>query len=151
MPENSDISPGKSVIKEIMCLSNLIKRSLDGARMERDDSTTPMHGFIIGYISKNRGRDIFQKDIEKRFSYRRSTASTVLGLMEEKGLIRREPVPYDARLKKLVLTEKAERFAASCEEDGERLDAKMANGITDEEMDALFSTLGKIRRNLKGE
>ena len=151
MSEKTDNSPGRNVIKEIMCLSNLIRRSLDSARMERDDSTTPMHGFIIAYINKNRDRDIFQRDIENKFSYRRSTASTVLGLMEEKGLIKRGPVPYDARLKKLVLTEKAERFAASCEEDGERLDAKMTCGITEEEMDALFSVIDKIRCNLKGE
>ncbi len=150
MPGKTENSSGRSVIKELMCLSNLVKRSLDAARAERNDSTTPMHGFIIGYISRNRDRDIFQKDIETKFSYRRSTASTVLGLMEEKGLIKREPVPYDARLKKLVLTEKAESYAASCEEDGERLDAEMTKGITGEEMDALFSTLDKIRCNLKG-
>ena len=80
-------SQERSPIKEIMCLSNLIKRSLDGARMERDDTVTPMHGFIIGYLSRHADEDVFQKDIEKTFSYRRSTASTVLGLMEEKGLI----------------------------------------------------------------
>ena len=36
----------------------------------------------------------------------RSTVTGVVKLMERKGLIRRESVSSDARLKKLVLTEK---------------------------------------------
>ena len=140
----------KSPVKEIMCLSNLIKRNLDSARSERDDTVTPMHGFIIGYVAKNHDRDVFQKDIEKAFSYRRSTASTVLGLMEEKGLIERVSVPYDARLKKIVLTDEAKRFAESCYEDGRSLDEKILAGLTSDEAEKLFSVLEKIRNELKG-
>jgi len=151
MSEKTDGAETKSAVKQIMCLSNLIKRNLEGARMERDDTVTPMHGFIIGYLSRNCDRDIFQKDIEKTFSYRRSTASTVLGLMEEKGLIERHPVDYDARLKKLVLTEKAKSYAASCDEDGRRLDERITSGITPEEKEELFLILDKIRNSLKGE
>ena len=141
----------KSLKKEFMCLSNLIKRSLDVSRSERGETVTPMHGKIIGYIRRNDGRDVFQKDIESAFSYRRSTASTVLGLMEEKGLIERHPVPHDARLKRIVLTEKAKLFAKFCEEDAERLDGKMTRGIPDDEMTAFFSVLDKIKDNLKEE
>ena len=142
----------KSPIKEIICLSNLIKRNLDKARSERDETVTPMHGFIIGYVAKNHDRDVFQKDIEKAFSYRRSTASTVLGLMEEKGLIERVSVPYDARLKKIVLTDEAKRFAESCYEDGRSLDGKkILAGLTSDEAEKLFSVLEKIRNELKGD
>ena len=112
---------------------------------------TPMHGMIIGYIRRCDGRDVFQRDIERAFSYRRSTASTVLGLMEEKGLIERHPVPYDARLKRIVLTDKAKRFAKSCEEDAELLDERMTRGISDNEMEEFFSVLDKIKDNLKEE
>jgi len=140
-----------SAVRRIICISNLIKRNLDCARAQRDDTLTPMHGFIIGYINRNSGRDVFQKDIEKTFSYRRSTASTVLGLMEEKGLIERRPVEYDARLKKLVLTEKSKRFAASCEEDGRALDERIASWISEDERRELLRILDKIKTNLKGE
>ena len=149
--ENSGTSSERSLIRELMCLSNLIRRRLDGARAERGDTMTPMHGFIIGYISRNRGRDVFQRDIEEKFSYRRSTASTVLGLMEEKGLIERVPVSYDARLKKLVLTEKAKRYAESCERDGEALDRELTSYIGDAEREELFGVMDKIRTKLKEE
>ena len=51
--------------------------------------------------------DLRQKDFEQQFNIRRSTASNILALIEKNGLIQRESVPYDARLKKIVLTDKA--------------------------------------------
>ena len=151
MANGENTPQGRNPIKEIMCLSNLIKRSLDGARMERGETVTPMHGFIIGYLSRHSDQDIFQKDIEKIFSYRRSTASTVLGLMEEKGLIERRPVDYDARLKKIVLTDKAKRFADSFEEDARALGVEMTSGLSDEEYAAFIGIIDRIKQNLKGE
>ena len=47
------------------------------------------------------------KCIEKEFDITRSTASKNVDLLVENGYILREPVDYDARLKKLVLTEKS--------------------------------------------
>ena len=54
----------------------------------------------------NRDRDIFQKDVETEFSIGRSTVTNILKLMEKKGYIRREAVPQDGRLKRLVLLDK---------------------------------------------
>ena len=47
---------------------------------------------------------VFQRDVERAFSLSRSTATGILQLMEKNGFLLREPVAYDARLKKLVLT-----------------------------------------------
>ena len=56
------------------------------------------------------GRDIMQRDIEKEFSIRRSTASRTLQLMEPATDISAgSRFPYDARMKKLVVTEKGSR------------------------------------------
>ncbi len=152
MSENREISPAaRSVKKEFMCLSNLIRREMDASRVKRGLPVTAMHGLIIGYLCKNSDRDVFQKDIEEAFSYRRSTASTVLGLMEEKGLIDRVSVPYDARLKKLVLTDKALEIVAAHEEDSAEVDALMMRGISDEELDGFFSVLDRMIDNLKEE
>ena len=43
---------------------------------------------------------MFQRDVEQVFSLSRSTATGILQQLEEKGLLRRESVPSDARLKK---------------------------------------------------
>ena len=67
---------------------------------------TMMHGWIIRYLYENREQDIFQKDIEQRFAVGRSTVTNLIQLMEKKGFVKRESVKQDARLKKVILTEK---------------------------------------------
>ena len=150
MSSKTPTAPEKTLDKEIMCLSNLIKRSFDAALSERGETVTPVQGHVIRYLLRNSGCDIFQRDIEKAFSYRRSTASTVLGLMEEKGLIERVAVPYDARLKKLVLTDMAMEFAAVCEEEDRKLRGKMTKDIPDGDIEVAMRVLAKVRSNLKG-
>ena len=102
----------KSIGLEIKMLSNMIKRSIDDGRTDEEREAikeiTGVQGWIIGYtFEKSKTQDVFQKDIEKAFNIRRSTATGILQLMEKKGYIEREPVAYDARLKKLTLTPKA--------------------------------------------
>ena len=89
---------------EIRVLSNLIKRCMDDGM---PPETTGMQGWIIGFLHRNEDRDMFQRDVEAEFNIRRSTATGILQLMEKNGFLLREPVAYDARLKKLVLTPKA--------------------------------------------
>ena len=91
---------------ELRTLDNILSRNLMAAARERGvDELTAMHGWILGYLCRNEHKDIFQKDIEAEFKICRSTVTNILKLMEKKGYIKRESVPYDARLKKLVLTD----------------------------------------------
>ena len=80
-----------------------------GAALGIDDVTI-MNGWIIGYLYKNQDRDVYQKDLETEFQITRSTVTSILKLMEKKGYIERVSVEKDARLKKLVLTEKAKKI-----------------------------------------
>ena len=67
-----------------------------------------MQAMIVHHlIIHEKQGDIFQKDLENVFQMRRSTATGILQLMEQHGIIRREPVEHDGRLKRLVLTEQA--------------------------------------------
>ena len=52
--------------------------------------------------------DVYQKDIEEEFRIRKSTVTGILKLLEKNGFIRRESVPQDARLKRIVPTARAE-------------------------------------------
>ena len=66
---------------------------------------------ILGYILMNSiHRDVFQKELEEEFHIRKSTVTGILQLMEKNGFIAREPVPSDARQKKIVPTPKAEAY-----------------------------------------
>lgn len=129
--------------------SHLFKREVDNALNKRcTEKITGMQGFIIHYITRNSDRDIFQKDIEKEFSIRRSTATSILQLMEKKGLITRQSVNSDARLKKIVLTEKSLKRHEIFKEELERMEEKLSAGLTEKEKTDFFRIIEKIKSNI---
>lgn len=136
---------------EIRRLNNLIKRELDShAIKEQLDSMTGLHGWVIGHIAKSEA-PIYQRDLEKRFSVRRSTMSNIISLMEKNGLIVRVPSKQDARLKELVLTEKARELDRIVRQDLEQFDKRLCDGISEEEKAAFLATLDKLKANLEKE
>jgi len=140
----------KSIGFEIKSLSNIIKRSIDKQIAEHCDAGPSVtHGWIIGYIYDNmRQGDVFQRDLEAKFNIRRSTATGILKIMEKNGLIVREPVEYDARLKKLVLTSKAIEIHESIVREINAIENAMRKGLSQEELDAFFATMEKIKSNI---
>ena len=133
---------------EIGRTSRLIKRYTDNDTTKLYiDKMTGTHGWAIGYFYHNRHRDIFQKDFEQEFNIRRSTASNILSLIEKNGLIKRESVPYDARLKKITLTDKAIDIQHIIDEAFGRLEDTLKEGITEEELEIFYRVLDKINSN----
>lgn len=135
---------------EIGRTSRLIKRVMDNSSAkEYIDTVTGTHGWALGYFHRNRDKDVFQKDFEKEFDIRRSTASRILSLMEDNGLIIRESVPYDARLKKIILTEKALEIQSRVIEYFDSLEKEYEKGISAEELNIFYSVLDKINSNIE--
>ena len=134
---------------ELHKTSRLIKRYMDSdAAKSYVDKVTGTHGWAMGYLFHNRDRDIFQKDFEQEFNIRRSTASSILSLMEKNGLIKRESVDYDARLKKITLTEKAIEIQTIVDTAFGRMENMLGQNISDSELEIFFSVLDKICENL---
>lgn len=130
--------------------SRLVKRYMDNdATKLYVDKMTGTHGRAIGFFYHNRDRDIFQKDFEQEFNIRRSTASNILALIEKNGLIVRESVPYDARLKKITLTQKALDVQSVVEKAFESLEDTMKKDISEEELEVFFRVIDKINNNLE--
>ncbi len=134
---------------EIRRLDHMLGRNMQAhVRAAGIDEVTLMHGWIIRYLYTNQDKDVFQKDIEQYFSIGRSTVTNIIQLMERKGYIARESVEHDARLKKVVLTEKGIRNQEMLEDLVESLDTRLADGITDEELYVFYSVIEKLKRNL---
>lgn len=134
---------------DLRCLSNLTLRFMENkANKKYVDNITGTNGWIIGYISDHSDRDIYQRDLEEEFSITRSTASKVVNLMVRKGLIVRQSVTHDARLKKLVLTEKALDIAKLMDQDGENLEKTLRQGFSDDEIETLHQYLERLKKNL---
>ena len=69
--------------------------------------------------------------------------------MEREGLIVRVPVEHDARLKKLVLTERAQHMVEGARQDVADLEKEMTRGMDEKEVQALTASLDKILLNLE--
>lgn len=137
---------------ELHSLFTLMRRNHVNSCMSeyrRQTGLTEMQSRVIGYLLLNCGRDIFQKDIEREFSIRRATVSVLLQSMESKKLIARESVPHDARLKKVMLTEKAKEIAAAANKEIIRFEEILKNGIPEEDLKAFFRVTGMIRDNIE--
>ncbi|MBQ2988517.1 MAG: MarR family transcriptional regulator [Clostridia bacterium] len=134
----------------IKVISNLIKREVGIYGCDKNpDELTGNNMFIIGYLAKNGEKDIFQKDLEEVFSVRRSTMSAMILRMEKKGFLTRESVCHDARLKKLVLTEKGKQIHEMIESRITETEEKLSAGLSEEEKKMLFLLLEKLRHNLE--
>lgn len=133
---------------EIRSLSNMINRYLGVTMPEDARNATGGNARIIMFLAKNQTRNIFQYDIEERFSITRSTASRVLSLMEKKGLIERHAVERDARLRKIVLTKAALDIADSLRANAMRMEDMLFEGFQQEDRDNLSRYFARMRSNL---
>ena len=136
---------GRKIGPEIHCADLKLSRNLSAhVRKSGVDEVTMMHGWIIRYLYENREQDIFQKDIEQRFAVGRSTVTNLLQLMEKK-----ESVKQDARLKKVILTEKGITSQESFEDIVEHIEEELSEGISEEELHIFYKVLDQINQNVK--
>lgn len=142
----------RTVGQEIHKLHHMISRYLTMCVKEEGiDEITLMHGWIMKYLYENKEHDIFQKDIEKTFSIGRSTVTNIIQILEKKGYVRREFVEHDARLKKVILTEKGIKGSESIEKMIKKMDTSLEENINDQELDTFFCVSDKIMENLKNQ
>ena len=110
---------------------------------------TSANAHILRFLAKNQNTDIYQKTIEENFSITKSTTSKVLKLMEQNGLINRLGVDNDARLKKIILTEKGLAIHESIRNVLDDVEKKALDGFNEEEIEMLYSFFDRIKTNLK--
>ena len=116
----------------------------------RNPGLTPVQDGVLHFIlGRCREQDLFQKHVEEEFNLRRSTATELLKLMEKKGLIYREGVSYDARLKKIMPTDKGVMLEGQVLKDILEMERLVTKGIPEEELEAFLATGTKMMNNLK--
>ena len=91
---------------------------------------------------------VFQRDVENAFGLSRSTATGILQLMEKNGLILRESVASDARLKSLIPTEKAERLYAQIGEYLQQTEQCLTQGLSSKQLALFLETAAHMSANL---
>lgn len=140
---------GENVGKCIMDTAHKIKFCLNG--IFEQAGLTGLQARILGFIRINseKGRDIFQRDIEAEFKISRSSVSSVLDNMEKNGFIHRLPVKNDARLKKIVLSEKSQQISQQHCQTIINFENSLLENMTAEEISTLKTLLNKVSENIK--
>ena len=135
---------------EIKTLDHIIERNIINISLKNGmDRVTVMHGWIMGYLYANEHRDIYQKDLESEFCISRSTVTNILKLMEKKGYIERISVEKDARLKKIILTDKARKIQRQNYIDMHNMvETQLKKGISEEDMEKFIQIIRKMKENL---
>lgn len=141
---------GQDAGKWISRVSHQLKRQMfDETDTEEQRELTNMQKHILHFILlESMQRDLYQRDLEKEFKVRRSTATGALQLLEKKGYLYREPVKEDARLKKIVPTKKALLLRSKLLESIRRREEQIRRGIPPEDMDVFIRVLKQISENL---
>lgn len=135
---------------EVRILSNLINRKINQMIAEEEkDGLTAHQTWVLKYLICHADQDVMQRDLEKQFSIRRSTTSHMLQLMERNGYIQRIPVPEDARLKKIIPTEKGVEAHKRMIDRLARFEILMQSGLSEDELQKFLETLKKLEENLK--
>lgn len=139
-----------SISHEVKALYHILTRkiiaSVDKAGV---DKVTFMHGWIMCYLDDNSDRDIYQKDLETEFGISRSTVTNILKMMEKKGYIERMSVENDARLKKLILTERGKMTNSILKSTFIENEACVNSLLPEEERNTFLKLARKLRKGLE--
>ena len=133
---------------ELASLANLIKNSPLHKSCADAEKLTCVQRWFVGYLYECGEREVFQSELEERFGIKRAAASSILCRMERGGVIERVPVPYDARRKRIRLTEATKRRCEEIRKGIADLEARMRADIDEEDMNAFFRVLDRIKQNL---
>ena len=136
---------------KIRLIHNQMQKQMEYRKSQNEFESgelTSMQRFTVGFLYHNRDKEIYQKDLEAEFAISRATASNMLTVMERKGLIKREPVEHDARLKKLVLTEAAKKLHARVLQDIFETEEMLTKGLSEDDKQKLHQYLDLMIQNI---
>lgn len=129
-------------------LSRQIKRKIDEAVSSYN--VTAVQCSLIGFIAeKSKTQNVYAKDIESRFNMRRATVAEILSLMEKNGLIKRNSINADGRLKEITLTDKSLEIKNNIDVEIRKVEKDLRKGLTEEELKNFEKVLEKMSKNIE--
>lgn len=135
---------GGAPVKCILDVSKNLRYFFDLTMAQ--NGLTSIQTRILGYLrnAQEEGKCVFQKDIEQVFRIKRSSVTSVLQTLEKKDLIIRESIPEDARVKKLVLTEKARKMQGCTYLKIREMEGEVRALFTEEEFQQFLDYMNRI-------
>ncbi len=144
-----DQNNGFRLGKQLLQTGHSIRLHLNS--LFEEDDLTGLQGRLVGFVflKTRQGRDVYQKDLEEEFRIGRSSVTSVLNNLEKNGFILRQPVENDRRLKKIVLTEKAQHTALRHQQTLDDFERKLTGALSPQELATMKTVLGRVNRLLE--
>lgn len=131
----------------INLLSHKLKSRLNATL--QDLGITGVQSRVIYYIlARCQQGPVFQRDIERVFGLSRSTATGILQLLEKNGILRRESVASDARLKSLVPTKRAVELDAQVGAGLHETERMLTRGLSEGQVQLFKEIAAQMLENL---
>lgn len=149
MPEIKSFDEENKVGFQLKTLDHKFRRRME-AEMRKSgmECMSVINGWILAYLACHDKEDVYQKDLEKAFHVGKSSMAGTLKVMEEKGVVLRQSVKSDARLKKVVLTETGKAYMHKMDENRQKMEEIVCDDISDEELALFMKVIKKMQDNL---
>lgn len=135
---------GGAPVKCILDVSKNIRYFFDLTVSQ--NGLTSIQTRILGYLrhAEEEERCVFQREIEDIFRIKKSSVTSVLQTLEKKELILRESIPEDARVKKLILTDKARKMQSCTYQVLGKMEQEFRELFTEEEFQKFLDFMNRI-------
>lgn len=142
-----DVTQNMQTGKMINQISNRLRRR--SRTVQESIGISGAKGNILNYILvESENHSVYQKEIEKEFGLRPSTATEVLKNLEKDGLICRVPEEQDGRYKRIIFTEKAEAIRETLRDEIEGSEKLLLEGISEGEKQEFLRIAQRMLDNL---
>ena len=129
--------------KKILGLANQIRRLHNTSTDNNGAQTRILYFVLANYLE----RDIYQKDLEEEMNIQSASISVLLKKLEQEGLIIRERVPDDNRLKRIRPTSAGIERQKAINYDIRRLESKLIVGISKKHLKIFYDVMQKMMTN----
>ena len=132
----------------INTISHQLRRKI--FQQDGGDGLTDKQRRILQFVLfESPKRDIYQKDVEKAFQIRRSTATGALQLLERNGYVARKLDENDGRMKKVIPTEKALSLMRQIQGNIRYVEDLLRKDIPESDLTVCMRVLSRMSDNLE--
>lgn len=134
--------------RQINKISNHLRRR--SQRIQDSVGLSGSQGFVLDYILiESKKHPVYQKDIEKEFGFRPSSATSLIRAMEEKNWITRTVNEKDNRLKQIEFTEAAKDIKVALSDEVKETEMVLTKNISKEDLDIFMKVTNQMLKNLE--
>lgn len=137
----------QAIYKHVNHLANNQRQLID--TLAADKGYSGAQSRLLHYLFTHNTEGVCQKDLEREFGFRASTATELLNTMEKQGLVKRVLSKIDARRKNIVLTDDAERYRDTVLSGMEELQQTLVAGIKEENLAVWLEVTEQMLTNMK--